>query len=91
MWGNGWAPFRVSPDVVAHGRKRLDTECEKIGRDVSEIEITIFMDPLEDDKTKSKVKDYFDAGANRVVFIVESTPEKNPLESIRKIARSVGM
>tara|TARA_B100001123_G_scaffold34576_1_gene35836 strand:- start:7194 stop:8090 length:897 start_codon:yes stop_codon:yes gene_type:complete len=88
LWGDGWAPFKVSTEAISDGRKNLTLECQKIGRDPSEIEITVFVDPGNEDEIEMQARNYFEAGANRVVFIVDSSPHKDPLEVIQNIAVS---
>ena len=85
-WGDGWAPFKVSPEVVAEGRGKLDEECEKLDRDPSTVEVTVFADPSVQSSVKESIELYRRAGADRLVFTVGSTPEEDPYGTVRKIA-----
>ena len=85
-WGDGWAPFMVSPEVVAAGRNRLNVECEEVGRDPETIEITVFADPNGKLGVKNSIEVYEQAGADRLVFTVGSSPSENPYKSINNIA-----
>ncbi len=33
VWADGWAPWMISPEDLAAGRRELDRECERVGRD----------------------------------------------------------
>lgn len=88
-WGDGWAPFMVTPGVVAAGRERLNVECEKVNRDPEAVDITVFVNPDGELGVKGSMEAYEQAGADRLVFIVGSRPSENPYKSINEIALEV--
>lgn len=88
-WGDGWAPFMVNPEVVADGRERLNIECEEIGRGAETIEVTVFANPDGELGVKGSIEAYERAGADRIVFTVDSRPSESPYKLINEIALEV--
>ena len=86
-WADGWAPWMISPNDLAAGRSELDRECERMGRDPASTTITVFSSR----SNRSKVRDYARAGANRIVFTVASTPDRDPFGQVEEIARAEGL
>ena len=83
-WADGWAPWMISPDDLAAGRRELTRECELVGRDPATTTITVFL-------SRSKgwnVRDYSEAGADRIVFTVASTPDRDPFGRVEEIAKT---
>jgi len=70
-WADGWLPMLVTPEQLAEEMDKLRAECERVGRDASEIEITLFeYDPGGDrDASQEFLARYAQAGADRVVVI----------------------
>ena len=85
-WADGWAPW-ISPDDLAAGRRKIDRECERVGRDPATTSITVFTSRSD----RWKVKDYAQAGADRIVFTVLSTHDRDPLGLVEKIAKAEGI
>ena len=77
----------MSPEDVAAGRRELDRECERAGRDPATASITVFVDAADHDSVSS----YAQAGADRVVFTVPSTPDRDPFGVVEGIARAEGL
>lgn len=69
-WGDGWLAMDITPDELAERRKALMVECERIGRDPSEIEISVGVrDP------SPRYQDaYGEAGADRLVVLLYGHP-----------------
>jgi len=86
-WADGWAPWMSSPDDLAAGRRELDRECESVGRDPATTTITVFSNR----SIRWTVKDYAEAGADRIVFTVASTPDRDPLARVEEIAKAEGI
>jgi probable F420-dependent oxidoreductase len=86
-WADGWAPWMISPDDVAAGRRELDSECEQLGRDPSTATITVFSRGADQWKTE----DYARAGADRIVFTLGSTPDLDPFGRAEEIAKAEGL
>lgn len=70
-WADGWLPMLVTPQELAAEMDKLREECERRGRDVDEIEVTLFeYDPGGDrDASQEFLARYAEAGADRVVVI----------------------
>jgi probable F420-dependent oxidoreductase len=70
-WADAWLPMLVSPEDLKQARVSLEEECAKVGRDASEIEVTLFeYEPGGDrDAAQEFLRGYADAGADRVVMI----------------------
>ena len=86
-WADGWAPWLMSPEDVAAGRRELDRECERAGRDPATASITVFVDGSDHDS----ISGYAQAGANRVVFTVPSTLDRDPFALVSEIAHAQGL
>ena len=64
-YGNGWIPIAGRGEFDPHGWvKERDIACEKIERDPSEVEISIYGAP----NNPKVIEELLDAGINRVVF-----------------------
>jgi hypothetical protein len=70
-WADGWLPMLVTPDQLAADMEKLRAECERVGRDPEEIEVTLFeYDPGGDRQAAQELlARYAEAGADRVVVI----------------------
>ena len=86
-WADGWAPWMISPDDLAAGRRELDQQCERVGRAPSTATITVFSRV----STDWSVEDYATAGADRIVFTVASTPDRDPFGRAEEIAKASGL
>ncbi|SVD12877.1 uncharacterized protein METZ01_LOCUS365731 [marine metagenome] len=69
----------------------MDEECEKLDRDPSTVEITVFVNPSAQSSVKESIELYGEAGADRLVFTVGSTPEEDPYGTVKKIASGAQM
>ena len=81
-WADGWAPWMISPNDLAVGQRELERECERVDRDPTTTTTTVFSST----SNPWKVNEYVDAGAERIVFTVESTPDHDPFGQIETIA-----
>jgi probable F420-dependent oxidoreductase len=86
-WADGWAPWMINPGDLAAGRRELNRECERVGRDPTTTTITAFLRHSVD----WNVSDYAEAGADRIVFSVASTPDQDPFARIEEIAKAEGL
>ena len=86
-WADGWAPWMIGPEDLAAGRRELDRECERVGRDSATASITVFLSGSD----PSDVAAYAQAGADRIVFVVASTPDRDPLGRVEGIAKAQGL
>lgn len=69
-WGDGWLATLPSPDQIAEGRKAITAECEAIGRDPAEIEISV----LTHEADPALREAYAEAGADRLVVMLYNHP-----------------
>ena len=74
----------ISPDDLAGGQRELYLECERAGRDPTTTTITVFLNS----SSHWDVRDYANAGANRIVFTVASVPDLDPFGQIEEIAKA---
>jgi len=86
-WADGWAPFLIDPSGLEHGRHELNRECERIGRDPTTATITVFSNAPDQESISRYVK----AGADRIVFTMDSTPGQKPFKQIEEIANAAGL
>ena len=77
----------ISPGDLASARRELDRECERVGRDPATAPITAFANT----SNLSNLGDFADAGADRVVFTMGSTPDRDPFGRIEEIAKAGGL
>lgn len=84
-WGDGWIPNRVTPAEVGEGRARLNELAQEAGRDPSSIEITISGQPPDADL----IKEYGEAGADRVIVRLADVHEEQSLDEVDRIAEAV--
>jgi probable F420-dependent oxidoreductase len=70
-WADAWLPMLVTPEDLKAALAQLEVECEKVGRDAAEIEITLFEYDAGGDRAASQdfLAGYAEAGADRVVVI----------------------
>lgn len=86
-YGDGWIPWMVSPQVVAEGRDGLRKAFEAAGRDPDSAQVTVFASEIGKDLAAK----YESAGADRIVFVIDTAPEDKPKERIEDIARAFGV
>ena len=84
-WGDGWMPVRVTPEQTKQGRATMDELAEGMGRDPRSIQLTVF----GVDADLSEVKQYEEAGADRVIVSLSTTLETEGLAALEKIAQEV--
>lgn len=74
--GDGWAPLGLTPEVLATEVGKLKTLCTEAGRDFSHLEITMYT-PVVDGEPRRVREQYRDAGAQQLVFLLDSpAPDK---------------
>ena len=83
--GQGWFAPPVAPDEFARNLAELKTECDRIGRDYSEIEITTMWDTRGGLESVQALEA---AGVHRVVVLVFALGA-NPGEQIQKIGEDI--
>ncbi|HLW71235.1 MAG TPA: LLM class F420-dependent oxidoreductase [Candidatus Binataceae bacterium] len=76
--GDGWAPLSLPPDELARQLSKLKQMCADAGRDFAKLEITMHV-PRLDDEPRRTIDRYQEAGAHRLIFILDS-PTPNQYE-----------
>jgi len=66
-FGDGWSPLAIPPDRLAKDLATLKELCAHAGRDLQEIEISMFF-PVEMASSEQTLRAYEQAGAHRLVF-----------------------
>tara|TARA_B100001964_G_scaffold241404_1_gene313733 strand:+ start:502 stop:1344 length:843 start_codon:yes stop_codon:yes gene_type:complete len=84
-WGDGWLPIRISPEEVRAGREKLNALAAASGRDPAGLTISIY-GVLPEPET---VRAYADAGADRVVLRLDSSPEAETLVTLKELAKKL--
>ena len=69
-WGDGWIAMGASSAEVAEARRGIDAECAKIGRNPSEIEISVGVS----DASTAVRHEFEDAGADRLIVSLYNHP-----------------
>ena len=69
--GDGWAPLGLTPQVLAIETGKLKKLCAEAGRDYKSLEIAMFA-PVVDGEPKRVIEQYAEAGANQLIFLIDS-------------------
>lgn len=67
-WADGWCPVVSSPEELRENLKTLKGLAEAAGRDPGKLDITAFLGVTEESPCADLIKQYEDAGAQRVVI-----------------------
>jgi len=74
--GDGWAPLALTPAVLATEIGNLKKLCAEAGRDYNRLEIAMYA-PVVDGEPKRVREQYREAGAHRLIFVLDSpAPDK---------------
>jgi probable F420-dependent oxidoreductase len=67
-WADGWCPTRITAETYAERIKELKQECAAVGRDFSQLDLTVCV-PRADDRAQAQelLRKYSEAGAGRYV------------------------
>jgi probable F420-dependent oxidoreductase len=85
--GDGWAPLGLSPEALATELTKLRKMCAEVGRDFSKLEITMYAPQVSGDP--KRVRDqYREAGAHRLVFLVDSPKPDTCQKQLEDLARA---
>src|SRR5262249_9750507 len=69
-WGDGWIAMGVSPEQLVTHRQTIAAECDKVGRDPAEIEISVGVR----DATPDIQEAFAAAGADRLIVSLYNHP-----------------
>jgi probable F420-dependent oxidoreductase len=79
---DGWAPWQIDPDALVGGRRKLGEAWDRAGR-AGQPSTTVFTNKRDPDVVTA----YSEAGADRVVFTMASTPDRDPFGRLEEIAK----
>ena len=74
-WGDGWCPIFYSATEMKTHLAKLREECNAVGRDFSQLDITIFKRELRGDRgaVQAGLQEYAAAGVHRFVLMLMGT------------------
>ena len=90
-YGDGWLPRArntsqyENPDKLSAARKHIEGLMTARGRDASKLNITMWDAPHDWDMNQR----FFDAGADRIVHMLNTTDQKSAHEDLEKVAEAV--
>ena len=90
-YGDGWLPRArntsqyENPDKLSAARKHIEGLMTARGRDASKLNITMWDAPHDWDMNRR----FFDAGADRIVHMLNTTDQKSAHEDLEKLAEAV--
>ena len=90
-YGDGWLPRARNtsqyedPDKLSAARKHIEELMTARGRDASKLNITMWDAPHDRDMNRR----FFDAGADRVVHMLNTTDQKSAHEDLERVAEAV--
>ena len=85
--GDGWFAPTASAAELAPMLDQVKKECEKVGRDYSEIEISAMW--VSAAAGLSGIKEYQDIGVHRLIAPIFALGTSNPMEGLEKIGNEV--
>ena len=90
-YGDGWLPRARNtsqyedPDKLSAARKHIEELMTARGRDAAKLNITMWDAPHDRDMNRR----FFDAGADRVVHMLNTTDQKSAHEDLERVAEAV--
>ena len=90
-YGDGWLPRArntsqyENPDKLPGARKHIEELMTARGRDAANLNVTMWDAPHD----RAMNRRFFDAGADRVVYMLNTTDEKSAHEDLERVAKAV--
>ena len=90
-YGDGWLPRARNtsqyqdPGKLSSARRHIEELMTARGRDISNLNVTMWDAPHDRDMNRR----FFDAGADRVVHMLNTTDEKSAYEDLERVAEAV--
>ena len=90
-YGDGWLPRARNtsqyqdPGKLSSARRHIEELMTARGRDISNLNVTMWDAPHDRDMNRR----FFEAGANRVVHMLNTTDEKSAYEDLERVAEAV--
>jgi probable F420-dependent oxidoreductase len=72
--GDGWMPTTLTPEKLAEETAKLKEMCTDAGRDFKSLEITVLGEAAAGAEARKQVEQYQDAGATRLLFLLNPIP-----------------
>jgi probable F420-dependent oxidoreductase len=85
--GDGWAPLALTPETLAEELGKLKRMCAEAGRDFASLEITIYA-PVGDGDPRRIRERYREAGAHRLVFILDQPAPASFERQLTELAKA---
>jgi probable F420-dependent oxidoreductase len=85
--GDGWAPLALSPEVLAAELGKLKKMCAEAGREYGQLEITVYA-PVIDGETRRVRERYREAGAHRLIFLLDSPQPESWERQLTELANA---
>jgi len=85
--GDGWAPLALTPSELAEELGKLKKMAEEAGRDFSKLEISMYA-PVGNGDPQRVIKDYEEAGAHRLIFMLEAPAPSTCEAQLTNIAQA---
>ncbi len=83
--GHGWAPLSLPPDILATELAKLKKMCAEANRDYRDLEITMYA-PVLDGEPRRVKENYREAGADRLIFLLDSPEPHNWERQLNELA-----
>ena len=90
-YGDGWLPRARNtsqyqdPEKLSGARRHIEELMTARGRDASNLNVTMWDAPHDRDMNRR----FFNAGADRVVHMLNTTDEKSAYEDLERVAETV--
>lgn len=84
--GDGWAPLGLTPASLATELTKLRKMCGEAGRDFGQLEITMYAPQVGGDPKRVR-EQYREAGAHRLVFLIDSPQPDTCRKQLEDLAR----
>ena len=85
--GDGWAPLGLTPAELAEELGKLKKMAAEAGRDFSKLEISLYAPPTDGDPRRT-IKQYEEAGAHRLIFILDAPAPSTCEAQLTNIAQA---
>jgi probable F420-dependent oxidoreductase len=85
--GDGWAPLALTPEIMATELSKLKKMCAEAGRDYNQLQITIYAPVVDGDPRRTR-EQYREAGAHRLIFILQSPEPKKWEKQLTDLAKA---
>jgi probable F420-dependent oxidoreductase len=85
--GDGWAPLGLSPESLASELGKLKKLAAEAGRDFNQLEITMYAPHADGDPKRLRAQ-YREAGAHRLIFLIDSPTPDTCEKQLQQLAQT---